>query len=147
VEKGQTRIEWRQLKDIRPFIDRHLRLDSKEGLEARLRSALPPAAQLEGAIVRLTVEYPRDWEPLIDDAGLRERAKGAFEFHLVKRPQIEARVRLAEDQSVGSLAPLELLDLYWRASHTAKKEQEELTRLAREVLEEVQRASGDRGVS
>jgi exonuclease SbcD len=136
VEKRQTRVEWRQLKDIRPFIDRHLRLEVKEDIANRLSSALPPPAKLRGAIVRLTIEYPRDWEPLIDDASLREQARETFEFHLVKHPQIESRVRLPEEQTVGSLSPLELLDLYWRASHTEEKEQEELASLAKEVIEE-----------
>jgi DNA repair protein SbcD/Mre11 len=147
VEKGKTRVEWRQLKHIRPFIDRFVRLEVKEEIDARLQSALPAIARLKDAIVRLTVEYPRDWEPLIDDTALRERAKDTFEFHLVKRPQIEGRVRLPADQTVGSLSPLELLDLYWRASHTGGEEQEELSRLAREVIEDIQRDGGEQNVS
>jgi exonuclease SbcD len=138
VERGNTELEWRQLTGIRPFVDRSLVLDSKEDIDRRLRDALPPPEQLEGAIVRLTIEYPRDWEPLIDDAALREYAQGAFEFHLVKRPQIEARVRLPEDQTVGSMSALELLDLYWRASHTKDEDLEALNRLAGEVIREVQ---------
>jgi exonuclease SbcD len=92
--------------------------------------------------VRLVLEYPRDWEALIDDAGLREYASNAFEFHLVKRPQMETRVRLPEDQTVGSLSPLELLNIYWRASHTEDQDLETLNRLAKEVIEEVQREAG-----
>ena len=88
--------------------------------------------------MRLTIEYPRDWEPLIDEAALREYAQKAFEFHLVKHPQIESRVRLPDDQSVGSMSPLELLDIYWRANHTADDDLEALNRLAGEVIEEVQ---------
>jgi exonuclease SbcD len=143
VEKGNTRVEWRQLKEIRPFVDRRLRLETKEDIAERVKSCLPPAERLRGAIVRLIVEYPRDWELLIDDAGLREHAKEAFEFHLVKHPQIEGRIRLPDEQSMGSLSPLDLLDLYWRANHTAAKEQEELARLAKEVIEEVEPAAGN----
>jgi exonuclease SbcD len=138
VDRGETEVEWRQLTDIRPFVDRSLVLDSKEDIDRRLRAALPPPEQLQGAIVRLIIEYPRDWEALIDDASLREYAQDAFEFHLVKRPQIEGRVRLPEDQTVGSMSALELLDLYWRASHTNKEEIERLNRLAGEVIAEVQ---------
>lgn len=138
VERGQTEVEWRQLVGIRPFVDRSLVLDSKEDIEQHLRSALPPKDQLAGAIVRLTIEYPRDWEPLIDDTALREYAREAFEFRLVKHPQLEARVRLPEDQSVGSMSPLELLDIYWRANHTKNDDLEALNRLAGEILEEVQ---------
>jgi exonuclease SbcD len=79
---------------------------------------------------------------LIDDAGLREYVSNAFEFHLVKRPQMDTRVRLPEDQSVGSLSPLELLDIYWRASHTEDQDLETLNQLAKEVIEDVQREKG-----
>lgn len=144
VERGKTEVEWRQLQDIRPFIDRTLRLETKDDIEAQLQTVLPKPDKLQDAIVRLTIEYPRDWEALIDDAALRDYTKGAFEFHLVKRPQIEARVRIPEDQSVGSLSPLELLDLYWRASHTEDQELEALNRLASEVIEEVHRQTGSK---
>ncbi|HEX9616612.1 MAG TPA: exonuclease SbcCD subunit D [Anaerolineales bacterium] len=139
VEKGQTRVSWHPLLGVRPFVDRYLCLDSHEDIEARLRAALPLQEQMAGAIVRLVVEYPREWEPMIDDAALREYVAGCFEFHFVKRPQIESRIRLPENQAVGSLDPLELLDLYWRASHTVTKEVEELNRLASEVIEEAAR--------
>ncbi len=138
VEKGRTDVDWRPLTDIRPFVDRAVRLESQEEVAARLEQALAPLDDLEGAIVRLTIEYPRDWEALIDENALRELAGEAFEFHLVKRPQMETRVRLPEDRAVGDLTPLELLDLYWRAAHTDSEEQEELTRLAEEVVRDVQ---------
>lgn len=137
VERGQTRVEWRQLHGIRPFIDRFLRLDSPDELSACLRAALPPPEEFAGAIVRLTLEYPRDWETLIDDASLRDYCAGCFEFHLVKRPQLESRIRLPDDQTVGSLTPQELLDLYWRASHTASPDCEALNKLANEIIADV----------
>jgi exonuclease SbcD len=137
VERGKTDVEWRQLTGIRPFVDRSLVLESKDDIEHRLHDALPPQDQLAGAIVRLTVAYPRDWEALIDDAGLREYAQEAFEFHLVKHPQIEARVRIPDDQNVGSMSALELLDLYWKASHTKDEDIEALNQLASELIEKV----------
>ncbi len=109
-----------------------------------MRKALPAQAKLEDAIVRLTVEYPHEWEQLIDDAALREYCSKTFEFHLVKRPEIEGRVRLPGDQSMGSLSPLELLEIYWRASHTDQAEMEALKRLAATVIEDVQR--GDEAI-
>lgn len=144
VQRGQTRVEWRKLTGIRPFIDRQVTLKSKEDLNERLRKALPAQAKLEDAIVRLTVEYPHEWEQLIDDAALREYCSKTFEFHLVKRPEIEGRVRLPGDQSMGSLSPLELLEIYWRASHTDQAEMEALKRLAATVIEDVQR--GDEAI-
>jgi exonuclease SbcD len=142
IEPGKTEVDWRQLTGIRPFIDRFLRLETQEGIAEQLRAALPPPEQMAEAILRLTIEYPRDWEALIDDAALREYAAETFEFHLVKRPQFEGRVRLPEDQAVGSMSPLELLDMYWLASHTDQTEIDTLRQLASEVIEDVQRETG-----
>ena len=132
VKKGSSTVEWRKLAGIRPFIDRHATLTSGEEVTAALTSALPGADALEGAIVCLTVTYPRDLEPLIDEPALRKHAEQAFEFHLVKRPQVEARIRLPANQTVSSLSPLDLLEQYWRASHT--EDAEELQKLAKEIL-------------
>jgi exonuclease SbcD len=136
VERGHTEIEWRKLKGIRPFIDRHLVLKSQEDVTGQLLKALPTPEKMENAIVRLVLEYPRDWETLIDEATLREYAGVAFEFHLIKRPMVEARARLAQGEGVSSLTPLELLDVYWRASHVSHAEQESLQKLAQEIMEE-----------
>jgi exonuclease SbcD len=132
VEKGKTNVDWRPLEGIRPFVDRHVTLTSDEDVTATLIAALPKARALEGAIVRLTIEYPRDLESLIDEPALRAHAEGTFEFHLVKRPQVEVRIRLPADQTVSSLSPLDLLEQYWRASHT--EDAEELQKLAEEIL-------------
>ncbi|MBN2548855.1 MAG: exonuclease SbcCD subunit D [Anaerolineales bacterium] len=143
VQRGQAQVEWRQLDKIRPFIDRFVRLDSddedhsQDRVMERLRNALPSPEQMKGAIVRLVVEYPRDWEASIDEAGLREYTAESLELHLVKRPLIEGRIRLPGDQAVGSLSPLELLDIYWKASHTASQDSEDLNRLAGEIIRDV----------
>jgi exonuclease SbcD len=140
VERGKTRVDWRKIEGIRPFIDRYIRLESSESVTDQLRAALPPAEDLIGAIVRLVIEYPRDWETLIDEAALREHTVECFEFHLVRRPQSESRIRLPGDQAIGSLAPLELLDLYWRASHLENDESQALSEIAAQVMREVQEA-------
>jgi hypothetical protein len=86
------------------------------------------------AIVRLTLDYPREWENLIDEPALREYAKVAFEFHLVRRPEIMSRLRLPDDRSLSSLPPLELLDLYWKTINVRTDEAEELHKLAAEIV-------------
>ncbi len=134
VEKGHTRVEWRQLTGVRPFIDRFIQLESPEHVTETLERTLPAPEQLADAILRLTVDYPREWDPLIDEAALRRYAEAAFEFHLIKRPQIESRIRLPADQTVSSLSPLELLDQYWRASKA--EDAEMLQRMAKEIMEE-----------
>ncbi len=146
VERGHTEVEWRQLKNIRPFIDRHLKLLSQEDVTGQIQAVLPDSEEMAEAIVRLTLEYPRDWEDLIDEASLREFCSQAFEFHLVKRPTIEGRVRLPGDHSIGSMTPLELLSQYWSAGHVAPDESAELNRLAEEVIQNEPGTSTGEGV-
>jgi DNA repair protein SbcD/Mre11 len=136
VEKGHTQVEWRQLTGVRPFIDRYIQLESPEDVTAALERVLPVPGQLADAILRLTVDYPREWDSLIDEPALRRYAESAFEFHLIKRPQIESRIRLPADQTVSSLSPLELLDQYWRASKA--EDVEMLQRMAKKIIEEEQ---------
>jgi exonuclease SbcD len=137
VERGHTEVTWHELDDIRPFVDRFVHLDNQENVTEHLRDALPPSEALDGAIVRLVIEYPREWESLIDEAALREHAALSFEFHLVKRPQMESRIRLPGDQAIGSLGPLALLDMYWKASHTDPDEYRALNALASQVIHQV----------
>lgn len=134
VSRGNTRVEWRKLEGVRRFIDRRVSLTTQEGINETLRGALPPADQFEGAIVRLVVDYPREWEPMIDETSLRTYLEPAFEFHLVKRPVIENRARLAKDQTLASLTPLDLLDLYLRSKDTPDNESDELKKLARHLI-------------
>jgi exonuclease SbcD len=136
VERGHSEVEWCKLTGVRPFIDRHLRLKSQEDINGQLLKALPHADKLEDAIVRLVLEYPRDWEALIDESALRDYASATFEFHLIKRPMVDARARLAQDEGVSSLTPLELLDVYWRSSHVSPSEEANLQKLAQEIMEE-----------
>jgi exonuclease SbcD len=132
VQRGRTQVEWKKLEGVRRFIDRRIVLTSSEGVTENLKSALPMPKEIEGAILRLTVDYPREFDPLIDEAALRKYTETAFEFHLARRPQMEARIRLPADQTVSSLSPLELLDQYWRAAKV--EEADALQKLAQEIL-------------
>ena len=71
VNKQNTRVTWQELKNIRPFIDLHVRLETDQAINQTLQSHLPPPDELQDAIVRMVIEYPRAWEPLIDDNQLR----------------------------------------------------------------------------
>ncbi len=136
IEKGHTEVEWHKLNGIRPFIDRHLRLKNQEDVTAQLLKALPPANKLEGAIVRLVLEYPLEWEALIDEAALHEYTARTFQFKLIKRSIVEARARLAPNEAVSSLTSLELLDRYWRSGHVTPSEEASLQKLAQEIMEQ-----------
>ncbi|MFH2103317.1 MAG: exonuclease SbcCD subunit D [Chloroflexota bacterium] len=134
LARGKTSVTWRKLEHIRPFIDCSVELTAKEQVTETLQAALPPVQELKNAIVRLTVVYPREMDILIDEPALRAHAADSFEFHLVKRPQIEARIRLPADQTVSSLTPLELLDHYWKSINTPAEEVEALTKLAGDLI-------------
>jgi hypothetical protein len=134
------------LTEIRPFVDAFARLESDqeaEGINEYLRRALPGKEALQEAIVRLVVEYPRHLDPLIDEAALREYASQAFEFRLVKRPQMESRIRLPEDQTLSSLSALELLEKYWLANHVEADEIQALSELAARVIEKPEEEVAD----
>ena len=138
VEKGKTSYEWRKIEGIRTFIDRSLVLESDEQVSEQLRKALPKPEEMKDAIVRLSVEYPRHWDTLIDQGMLQDLTESAFEFHLVKRPQMETRIRIPEDKNVGSLSPGELLEIYWKSAHTEAVDPERLMTLARKVIQDVE---------
>jgi len=135
IEKGKdTRVIWNQLKGVRKFIDRRTVLRSNENVTDALKDALPSPKEMSEAIVRLSVEYPREWDTLIDETALRKHTENTFEFHLVKRPQSEARVRIPEGQVVSSLSPLDLLAQYFDASKA--KDTDELKKLAQQIISE-----------
>jgi len=108
-----------------------------------LQDALPPQETIKDAIIRMVVEYQREWEVLIDETALRALTAPAFEFHFVKRPLMQARVRLPEGRAASSLGVVELLDIYWDASSqdVDKEKKEKLNQLARSIIDDVR--SGD----
>ena len=132
ITRGDAKVEWRKLEGTRLFIERRAVLKSSENVTETLKSALPK--DVSDAIVKLTVEYPRELDTLIDEPALRKHAEKAFEFHLVRKPKIEARVRIPEGQTVSSLSPLDLLAQYFDAAKV--KDSDELQKLAHEIISE-----------
>ncbi len=130
VARGATKVEWKEIKGTRPFIECRAVLKSDENVTEVLKSAMPK--DISGAIVKLVVEYPKELDTLIDDVALRKYAEQAFEFHLVKKPKIESRVRIPEGQVVSSLSPLDLLEQYFDVARVNDKD--DLQKLAREII-------------
>jgi len=130
VARGETKVKWKKIEGTRPFIERRAVLKSGENVTEILKKALPK--DMSDAIVKLVVEYPRELDTLIDESALRKHAEAAFEFHLVKRPKIESRVRIPEGQAVSSMSPLELLEQYFDSAKV--KDADELKKLAEEVI-------------
>jgi exonuclease SbcD len=133
VQRGNTSVQWCKLSGRR-FIDRYLKITSPDRINDQLVSSLPAVEEMRDAIIRLTIDYPREWETMIDEPALRSYTSGAFEFHFVRRPQIEARLRLPGNQPLSSLTPLDLLDLYWQMLKTKPEEVESLQKLAGEII-------------
>lgn len=132
VERGKAKVEWKKIEGTRRFVEGKAVITSNENVTEFLKSKLPK--NLSEAIVKLVVEYPREWDALIDESALRKFAADAFEFHLVKKPKIEARVRIPEGQVVSSMSPLELLGQYFDSSKV--NDADELQKLAREIISE-----------
>ncbi len=137
IQKGKTNVTWRKLEGIRPFVDRRVVLTSPEKVTETLINALPSQNKMRDAIVRLVVEYPREFEKSLDEQTLRMHTADAFEFHFVKRPQIESRVRLPQDQTIASYSPLELIEIYWNATKTELDDPEAMHNLASQIVADV----------
>jgi DNA repair protein SbcD/Mre11 len=139
IEKGKdTKVDWIKIEGTRPFIERRVVLKTSDNITDILKEALPKLKELDGAVVKLTVEYPREFDTLIDEPALRKHAEKAFEFHLVKRPQTDNKVRIPGEQVVSSLSPLDLLDQYWKIIHAENRniDVDVLQKLATEIISE-----------
>ena len=132
VTRGATKVEWRKIDGTRPFIERRAILRSSENVTEFLKFNLPKPTEMSEAIVKLIVEYPRELDVLIDESALRKYAEEAFEFHLVKKPKVEARVRIPEGQAISSLSPMDLLTQYFDSAKI--KDAEELQELAKQII-------------
>lgn len=145
VEKGKTELDWRELHGRR-FVDRTVNLmDAAAAAGAgnlsvmeRILGALPPREELRDAIVRLTIDYPRDWDALFDEASLRRHAELAYDFQLVRRPHVSARGRIGEVENIAAKSPLELLELYWETKGESPEHIEELKQLAGQIIHQAE---------
>ena len=130
VERDSAKVEWKRIEGTRRFIERRINLTSSENVAKTLKSQLPK--DIAGAIVKLVVEYPREWDALIDESALRKFAADAFEFHLAKKAKVEARVRIPKGQTVSGMNPLELLSQYLDSAKV--NDIDELQKLAQEII-------------
>ncbi len=137
VERNHTTFKQIDLPG-RKFIDRSLELTRSENLMEQILSALPSESQMKDAVLRLSVAYPRDWEPMIDEPAIRQAAEGAFEFHFIRRPRTQVRIRLSADESIASLPPQDLLTKYWQAVPPADGDPAELNDLAADIIRSVE---------
>ncbi len=141
LEKGNAKVEFRKLEG-RKFIDRSLKFkagsDSGKFMQSLL-AELPQKKEIMDSVARITVEYPRDWEPLLDETIIRQHFCDALEFHFIRRPVSEARLRLARDKNWQLLNPEELLQIFLQSVNTRQEEIEQIVQLSRTIVD----AEGD----
>jgi exonuclease SbcD len=134
IDMGKpTKVERRVISGRR-FIDKFVMLDSPGEVVSKLKAVMPSPEELGGAIFRLTMDYPRSLEPLIDEPAIRLAAEPALEFHLARKVRVEARSRIGDGAEISGLNPEEQLEIYWRAAKVDPQELEALQQLARSIL-------------
>jgi DNA repair protein SbcD/Mre11 len=134
IEPGKpTHIERRVLNGRR-FIDKFVQLDTPEDIVQKIPQVMPSAQEMDGAIFRLTMDYPRSLESMIDEPAIRLAAESALEFHLARKVRVETRSRLAEGAGISSMSAEEQLNVFWLASKVEEDDREALNLLARSIF-------------
>ncbi len=139
LEPGKTSYKLKKLPG-REFYDRSKQFEDNKTIPdpatfmRQILEKLPGKDAMKDAMVRLVVRYPWEWESLLDETALRKAAEDAFEFHFIRQPFSDARVRLPANQTMGSLTPIEMAEIYWKSLKTPAKELDELKKLAEEIL-------------
>jgi exonuclease SbcD len=137
VEYGKATLIERRILKGRPFLDRYVQCDSAEDIPRKIQQALPPEEEIKDSIFRLTLNYPRSLEPMIDETAIRAAAGSALEFHLVRKVRVEARSRVGDTLNLSGQSILEQLNAYWRTSKVDAADQEELNGLAQSIFSTV----------
>jgi exonuclease SbcD len=135
VNKGHT--EWRFVPlETRRFIDREVVTESADTFMDDVMRQLPDPKEVAGAICRVRLTYPRDWEPLVDEAAIVERFREALSFQIQKHRESSRRSRLGDSVAVEALSREELLDQYWKTIGLEEEEATAMQSLAKSILAE-----------
>jgi exonuclease SbcD len=139
AQVGRHKTDWRFVPlETRRFLDLKLVTDSADSFMDDVMRQLPDPEEVAGAICRVQLTYPRDWEPLIDEAAIAERFKLALSFHIQKHREFTNRSRLGDIVAVEALPPEELLARYWQTIGLDQEEATAMQALAKEVLGDVE---------
>ncbi len=133
IGRGQTEWQFKKLK-TRRFVDIKIDSASADTFMADIMSQLPSQTMVAGAICRVQLSYPRDWEPLLDENALNDYFAAALSVQIQKHRHLEKRARLGDTVAVEELTPADLLATYWRASGLDEAEIETMQALAADVL-------------
>jgi exonuclease SbcD len=133
ISKGKGEWQFIPLK-TRRFLDVQVDTPAANTFMQDVLEQLPKRELLNEAVCRLQLNYPADWEPMLDEKQLIDYFDQAFSLQIVKRRQSEKRARLGDTVAVESLSPMELLDIYWRSTELEGEEIEAMAALAKEIL-------------
>ena len=137
VEKEHTKVHWHELIHIRPYLTLRVKLNDPNKVSTQIKSAFPNPEKFKDAIVRIILQYPEEFEPLINDSEIRALGEPAFEFQLIKRPQRQSRARLPEGDYATEKSMTELLEIYLRATdkEISNDKIDSLQNLAQEIIQ------------
>lgn len=137
AEIGRGECSWTfEPLQTRRFLDFAPDVPEAETFMEDVLRQLPEPDEVAGAVCRVQLTYPRDWEPLVDEAAIARRFEEALSFQLLKLRTNERRSRLGDTAAVEEMTPLELLETYWRTIDLEEDETAVMQELAREVLSE-----------
>jgi exonuclease SbcD len=134
IEKGNSTYELRKLNG-RKFLTKYVKINNGDNAMELIYSKIPQSSRLNNICFRLVIEYPRNMDALIDEKAIRDRCKDTFEFHLIRRPHEESRLRLPEDKSLTTIPPLELLSTYFSTIFKQSFETDSIKDLAASIIE------------
>ncbi len=136
-EKRKTDWTFMPLK-TRRFIDLKLDTPDSETFMADIMGQLPDPKRLSQAVCRVQLNYPRDWEPLLDEAQILSHFEKAHSIQIIKHTEKAKRTRLGETVDVDEMSPLELLDTYWSTMGMEPDEAEILQSMAKDIFAELE---------
>lgn len=141
IEPGNARYEFRVIHGRR-FYNREITVSEEEDIQNKILSALPDSETVDGAMVRLVVNFEEEQRHNIDVRALNTLMKNALEFHLVLKPVRTTRQRIQSDTPFSSLGPIDLLEKYARTIEIPEDELNELKDVALEIFADCERETG-----
>jgi exonuclease SbcD len=137
ISKGSTSWQFAPLQ-TRRFLDIPVDTPDAATFMQDILAQLPKPEDVSGAVCRLRLTYPGDWEPLLDEKSITNHFEQAFSLQIQKHRLSERRARLGDTVAVESLTPLQLLETYWRGTGLDSEEIDTMQALAKEILSERQ---------
>ena len=136
ISKGHTDWDFVGLK-TRRFLDIKIDTADADTFMTDIMMQLPDAEKLAGAVCRVQLRYPRDWESLLDEKAIQAHFSEALSVQIQKHRELEKRTRLGDTLAVEAMTPEQLLTTYWKTVGLDEAEAVVMQALAVEVLGEI----------